>query len=49
MAERWFKPSQPRSFERQEHASELWTVGNFDQENFGELISVRTEAIQREI
>lgn len=49
MAERWFLPSLPPSFERHEHASELWTSGNFDQDNYGELMIVRTDAIQREI
>lgn len=49
MAERWFLPSLPEGFEPREHVSELWTSGDFDKDNYGELMIRRTEMIQREI
>lgn len=49
LAEKYFLPSIPKGFELKEHSSDLWTSGNFDQDNYGELMIIRTDAIQREI
>ncbi len=49
LAERFFLPSIPAGFNLIEHESDLWTSGDFDQDNYTAVITERTDAIQREL
>lgn len=49
LAERFFLHSLPEDFEVHEHASEVWTSGNFDKDNYTKVLVERTDAILKQI
>lgn len=49
LAERYFLPSVPAGFKLISHESNLWTSGDFNQDNYTALITERTDAIQHEL